>query len=908
MMASGAGCGYERITAVEAPSGTVTFLFTDIEGSTRLWEVEPTAMSAALARHDDILRSAIEAHGGYVFSTGGDGFAVAFSRVGDAVSAALDAQRSLGAESWPTPLPLRVRMGLHTGEVEERDGDYFGPAVNRAARIMAAGHGGQVLVSVATAALAGAIGLVDLGEHAFAGLTGLERVFQLGAADFPPLRSVGSVPSNLPVDLSAFVGRERELAAVAGLLRSPRVVTLTGVGGVGKTRLAMEVAAGMVDEFPDGAWFVELAPLIDPALVASSVASCIGVTAAPGADPTEVVARFLAPRRALVVLDNCEHVIDAAAVLAERLVRGAPRARVLATSREPLNVKGEVAWRVPSLTVLEDGVPGDAVELFLKRAAEGRPGSGIGAADRDAVVQVCRRLDGIPLAIELAAARARTMSVEQIRLRLDDRFRLLIRGGRGAVPRQQTLEGAIDWSYELLTPAEQGLFDVSAVFAGDFDVAAVAAVAAVDEFEALDLLGQLVDKSMVEADPARDRYRLLETLRQYAWGRLVATERLVSARGGHATYYGSLAGEQARLMVVPGHQVKALDRLELDYDNLRAALAYLIENRQAEGAVRMVRRLVGLFNIRHPREGHQWFQQVVAIADGLPAKARSRLLGDAALAALNAGDRQQEAQLAEAAVETGGEDAPAIAHWIVAVAQVHRGDPGAVEQARRAVAIAAASNDLTTQVAATGTLAQALAFAGDEPGARGQITEAIAIAERLGNPTMTAAAYTVSGEALAYLGYSREAVAVFARGLAGAEASGPQITSHLRIAYVLESDDVGEAVRLLMLDLPVVREQLSGVNLLSSLFAAAKTLTQAGEPVLGATLLGTVHHHIGNSSRPLLFGTPLDARWYDSLTKQLRTAMGDGPLDQEFQRGAALTPEQALQLAYDAVSHLAATR
>jgi predicted ATPase len=866
-------------------------------------------MSAALARHDDILRGAIEGHAGYVFSTGGDGFAAAFARVADAVEAARDAQATLAAEPWLTPLPLRARMGLHTGEVEERGGDYFGQAVNRAARIMAAGHGGQVLVSAATAAVSGDIGLVDLGEHAFVGFAGPERVFQLGPTEFPSLRSVGSVPSNLPVELSAFVGRDRELAAVAGLLRSARVVTLTGVGGVGKTRLAMQVAAGMVNEFPGGAWFVELAPLIDPALVASTVASCVGAAGAPGADPTETVGRFLAPRRALVVLDNCEHVIDAAADLAERLVRRAPRARVLATSREPLNVKGELAWRVPSLTVLEDGVPGDAVELFVKRAAEGRPGFEVGdGANRDAVVQICRRLDGIPLAIELAAARARTMSVEQIASRLDERFRLLIRGSRGAVPRQQTLEGAIDWSYELLTSAEQSLFDGLGVFAGDFDLAAASAVAALDEFEVLDLLGQLVDKSMVEADPARDRYRLLETLRQYAWGRLVAREGLVSARDGHAAYYASLAGEQARLMAAPGRQVEALDRLELDYDNLRAALAYLIEQRQVDSAARMVRRLVGLFNIRHPREGHGWFQQVVAIADDLPAKARARLLGDAAFAALNAGDRQAEAQLAEAAVEVGGADAPAIAHWIVASAQVHRGDPGAVEQARLAVSVAAAIQDLTTQVAATGTLAQALALAGEETEARGQIAEAIALAERLGSPTMTAAAYTVSGEALAYLGYSREAVAMFAKGLAGGEASGPQITSHLRIAYVLESDDIGEAVRLLMLDLPVVREQLSGVNLLSPLLAAAKTLAHAGQSALAANLLGTVQHHVGNWSLPLLFGTPLDARWHDRLFERLRTTMGDSSLEQELRRGATLTPEQALQLAYEAVSHLAGPR
>jgi predicted ATPase/class 3 adenylate cyclase len=887
--------------AVGAPTGTVTFLFTDIEGSTRLWEDAPTEMRAALARHDDALRSAIEAHGGYVFSTGGDGFAAAFSRAGDAVAAALDAQAALSDSEWPTPSLVRVRMGLNTGEVEERDGDYFGPAVNRAARIMAAGHGGQVLVSAATAAVAGGAGLVDLGEHAFAGLAAPERVFQLGPAHFPPLRSIGSVPSNLPVDLSVFVGRERELASVAGLLRSARVVTLTGVGGVGKTRLAVQVAGGMVDEFPGGAFFVELAPLIDPMLVASTVASAVGAAPSPGADPTEVVCRFLAQRRALIVLDNCEHVIDAAAALAGRLVSAAPRARVLATSREPLNVKGESAWRVPSLTVEEDGVPGDAVALFVERVGETRPGFALdNAARRDAVVQVCRRLDGIPLAIELAAARARMMSVEQLASRLDERFRLLTRGGRGAVPRQQTLEGAIEWSYELLAPAEQGLFAVLGVFAGDFDVAAVAAVAALDEFEALDLLGQLADKSMLEADPGRDRYRLLETLRQYAWGRLVATERLAPTRDGHAAYYASLAGEQARLMAAPGRQVEALDQLELDYDNLRAALAYLIEQRQADAAARMARRLIGLFNIRHPREGLDWFRQVLAIAERLPTKTRARLLGDAAFAALNGGDIEAEVHYAQASVDLAGDDAPAIAHWILASNAMLSESPEAVQKARRAVAIAAATNDLTAELTATGTLAEALALAGAEPEARTRIAEVIGLAEHLGSPTMTTAAYTLAGDALAYLGHAREAVTMYEKGLARVEASGPQITSRLRTKYILEGGDQSKAIQLLLVDLPVAKEQLSGVNQLLPLVAAAKVLADTN-PSLAAALLGT---RANQHERSSLHDTWREAKFRDRLVEQLRHTLGDARLDEELQRGSQLTPEQALQLAVDALGEI----
>ena len=306
-----------------APSGTVTFLFTDIEGSTSLSEVSPDAMRVALERHDSILRSVIDDHGGSVFSTGGDGFAVAFARAGDGLAAARSAQEALAAERWPVGAEIRVRMGLHTGEVDERDGDYFGPAVNRAARIMAGGHGGQVVLSSTTAGIAG-VELVELGEHTFAGLTGPDRVFQLGQGEFPPLRSVGAVPSNLPTERSVFVGRDRELGVVAGLVRAGRVVTLTGVGGVGKTRLAVQTAAGMADEFPGGVWLVELAPLIDADLVPSAVASAIGAPPSPTVDPTEVVCRFVAHKRALVVLDNCEHVIAAVAELVDQVLGAAP--------------------------------------------------------------------------------------------------------------------------------------------------------------------------------------------------------------------------------------------------------------------------------------------------------------------------------------------------------------------------------------------------------------------------------------------------------------------------------------------------------------------------------------------------------------------------------------------------------
>jgi predicted ATPase/class 3 adenylate cyclase len=884
---------------VGGPSGTVTFLFTDIEGSTRLWESVPDAMRTALARHEVIVRGAIEAQGGYVFAMSGDGFAAAFARPPDAIAAAEAAQAALCAEVWPEGAMVRVRMGLHTGVVEEREGNYFGPAVNRAARIMAAGHGGQVLVSAATAGVAGAAGLVDLGEHTFAGLGSPERVYQTGEGSFPPLRSVGAVPSNLPAERSVFVGRERELGVVSGLVRSAHVVTLTGVGGVGKTRLAIQAAAGLTPEFPDGVWLAELAPLIDSALVASAVASAVGASVAGGLEATEAVCRFLGRRRALVVLDNCEHVIEAAAALVDRLLGAAPRLRVLATSREALDVAGESTWRVPSLS-LDEGGEGDALALFAERATQAHPGLSLSdLITREAAVAVCRRLDGIPLAIELAAARAKVLSVDQIAAHLDQRFRLLTRGGRTAVPRQQTLRGAIDWSYELLAAPERSLLDTLGVFAGEFDLAAVAAVASLDEFEALDLVEQLVAKSMVEADPSRNRYRLLETLRQYAWDRLVAAGRLGEARDAHAACFAALVGEQAKRQGEGGEQVAALDRLEADYDNLRAALAWLIEQRRADDAARMARRLIGLFNIRHPREGFAWFQQVAAIAGNLPARSQARLLADTAYAAMTAGDLDGEVSYAGKAIDVGGDDAPAVAHWLLGFRDRRGPLPdyaAAAGHFRRAIVTAAATGDLTTEALAVAFLGEAVAFLGEVDEVRRRIPEAIERAERLGNPTILAAVFANAGDALARIGATEEAVAMFERGLARGGAGGPGVITGCRVHYALSVDDPHEGARMMRAAIPMARDHLAGYQQLEPLVGAAKIAVGCGSERTAARLLGAFMHHGRGSGSP-------GAQWhYDRLVTQLTGRLGAATFEDELRLGAQLSIGQALQLAEDIVA------
>jgi predicted ATPase len=695
-----------------------------------------------------------------------------------------------------------------------------------------------------------------------------------------------------------FVGREREIGVVAGLVRSDRLVTLTGVGGVGKTRLAMRVAGGLTGEFPGGVWLVELAPLSDPALVASAVASALSLSVAGGLDATEALCGFLAQRRALLVLDNCEHVIDTAAALVDRILAAAPRVRVLATSREALDLEGEAAWRVPSLSI-----DSDALALFGERAGEALPGFDLSEPSvHEAALAVCRRLDGIPLAIELAAARARVMSVDQISALLDERFRLLTRGGRTAGARHQTLQGAIDWSYGLLGPEERDVFDSLGVFAGEFDLSSVAAVGGLDRFEALDVVEQLVAKSMVEADPWRNRYRLLETLRQYAWDRLVASGRLIEARDGHAAWYSALATEQARRMGEGGQQVDALDRLDADYDNLRAALAWTIEQGRAEDASRLVRRLGGLFNIRHPSEGYGWFQQVVAIAEDLPVNTRARLLADTAWAAMNAGDPEGEWSYAQLSVELGGEEAPAVAYWLFGnVASAVSDHAVAADRYRHARVRAAATGDLSTEATATGLLVSTLAEMGNKSEARKLIPEAIALGDRLGNPTILAVVYQCAGVALARLGSPSEAVDMFEKGLRHAARGGPIVDAALRCAYALSVDDPLVAAAVVGPALEMSREQLSGFHRAPPLLSAAKISMALGGDEVAARLLGAFAHFREGSS----FMGATNGQW-EELAGRVIERLGRSAADEEIARGTELGIAQARQLAEDVVTAAAA--
>lgn len=556
------------------PSGVVTFLFTDVEGSTRRWEADADVMRVALQAHDKVLRSAIEAHDGFLFSHTGDGVVAAFASPKAAVDAAVDAQREL---------ELPVRMGIATGEAELRDGDYFGTVLNRAARVMAAGHGGQVLLADSTAVLLSGAELQNLGPRRLRDVPNPITLYQLQApglqTEFPPLRTIDPNPGNLRSAVGRLIGRDPEVDEIAAEVRTHRLVTLTGVGGVGKTRLALEVGVEMSDEFPDGVWVFELAAVTDPSAVPDAVAAVLGITQQPGMPMSESVAVTLEGRVRLLVVDNCEHVVDAAADLIETILAHAPTVKVLATSREGLGLADERLWRVPSLEVVA------AVELFAERAARA-----LSSEESATVEELCRRLDGIPLAIELAASRMESMTATEVRDRLDHRFKLLVRSRRG-LERHQTLRHAVSWSYDLLEEPEKLLLERCSVFAGGFEVQSACAIggsAAADEFAILDLLDTLVRKSLVVADRSagKTRFSMLETIRQFAKEKLVERGDAAAASSAHARHFADRETDILAVWDSP-RQREAYTWFGIELANLRTAFRWATDHGDLDTAARI---------------------------------------------------------------------------------------------------------------------------------------------------------------------------------------------------------------------------------------------------------------------------------------------------------------------------------
>ena len=578
------------------PSGTITFVFTDIEGSTQRWDRDRAAMEDAVRRHDNLMRAAIAAHSGHVFKTIGDAFCAAFARPEDAVSAVYDAQRTLGTEDFSAVDGLRVRAAIHTGTADERDRDYFGPAVNRVARLLGIGHGGQVLVSGVTSdlvqgALPSQASLRDLGEHRLKDLSRPEYVYQLLGpgliAEFPPLRSLDALPNNLPLQSTAFIGRETEIVEITELVARNRLVTLVGSGGIGKTRTSLQVAANLLDGSGDGVWFVELAPLASGEYVAGTVAQVMGLSLPGDGDPVDHLVRALKGKRALLVFDNCEHIVEASARVTAALVRGCPQITILASSRQGLGIVGEATFRMPSLATPHDSVDPPltaidamgyaAVALFVERARAADYRFALSEDNAPIVADICRRLDGIALAIELAAARVKILSPRQLRDRLDERFRLLTGGGRDVLPRQQTLRALIDWSHDLLDERERALFRRLGIFVGGFTIegaAAVVGVETLDEFEVFDVLASLVEKSLVLAEPDGDalRYRLLESTRAYASERLAEAGERDRLAGRHLRYFRDRFVELRDEMERSNRNALWFEAFAAELDDLRFAL------------------------------------------------------------------------------------------------------------------------------------------------------------------------------------------------------------------------------------------------------------------------------------------------------------------------------------------------
>jgi predicted ATPase/class 3 adenylate cyclase/DNA-binding CsgD family transcriptional regulator len=622
------------------PTGTVTLLLADVEGSTRLWQTAPDEMTAAIANLDRTLADLVVTHHGVrpVEQGEGDSFVVAFARAFDAVAFALELQLA--------PLaPLRLRVGLHTGDVQLRDeGNYVGPTINRTGRLRSLAHGGQTVLSATTSDLVADqlpadAWLADLGSHRVRDLPRPEHVMQLCHPDlpteFPALRTTDSVAvQHLPVQLTSFVGRAAQLAEVRGLLGADRLVTLTGAGGIGKTRLALQVAGQVAAEF-GGVWCVELAPITDPAVVAVTVARALGLPDQPGRSATETVVRFIGDRQVLILLDNCEHVLDAAAQLTTALLSGCAAMTVLATSREPIGVPGEVTWRVPPLALADE-----AMELFTDRARRVLPDFTITGDTAGTVTDICQRLDGMPLALELAAARVRALSLTEILDSLHDRFRLLTGGARTAVRRQQTLRASVDWSHALLTEPERVVFRRLAVFLGGFDLDAAVAVAGdepIHRHQVLDLLTLLIDKSLVVAENTggRTRYRLMETVRQYALEKLGESGEADDVRDRHRDHYTALVADLDKPDPLACGGIR-LEQIETEFDNLRAAFGWSRDHNDVERALRLVSSLQPLW-LSGGRliEGLTWFGAVFAQMQGddvtVAPAVHARALADQAL-------------------------------------------------------------------------------------------------------------------------------------------------------------------------------------------------------------------------------------------------------------------------------------
>jgi len=927
------------------PQGTVTFLFTDIEGSTKLVQQLGPHYRDLLETHQRLLRDAFQE--GVEISTEGDSFFVAFDSATKAVAAARAGQQALAGHHWPHAHTVRVRMGLHTGQPSLGGDSYVGFDVHRAARIAAAGHGGQVLLSESTYALVSrglpeGVTLREMGQHRLKDLAVPERLFQLVVeglpSDFPPLRSLDLARTNLPAQLTSFVGRDREMADLRALARSHRLVTVIGTGGTGKTRLMIQSAADLFEDHPDGVWLAELAPISDPELVAQVAARALGVLDEPGRSVVDSLVDFLRSKSLLLLLDNCEHVIGSAAGLVDRLAGSCPMVAILSSSREALGVAGEVVFQVPSLTLpppLEAGdehsEPGpwlaaisqaEAVRLFVDRASSVMPSFALTPTDAPAVVEICRRLDGIPLAIELAAARVTLLSPQEIALRLGDRFRLLTGGRRTALPRQQTLQALIDWSWQLLTPPEQRLLSRLSVFAGSLTLEAAAAVTrssdekASDEgLDTLGGLGHLVDRSLVDVDHSgHTRYRLLETIRQYARDRLVAAGEVSAMRDGHLAFFLQLA-ERTEPQLRGAEQAAALAGLDADADNLRAALEWAFEA-DDDAALRLSMALAYYWRSRSLREGLERFRRAADLVHSLPpAFADSnperlvlvaRVLAEAAMSSSLAGAGSAGRRWAEEAVQLARRTQNARALYealgSLSTSTVFSGEEaGVVESAGEAIRLAESVGDWFNVAFAEAGLAQSEVERGNLAEGEAHLARATRAADRSRNPgviAFTALSHArvsgFAGRLPEARGWVDKAIAAY-REIGDHGSGGMVLVARSDLAHALRRSgliDEAEAV---------YRETLHAWQHAGNRGATANQLESFAfiavgkeEATRAARLFGAAEAIREAAEAPML---PYERAEYDVAVARLRDLADASSIDSAWSDGRRLTPDEAVALA-----------
>jgi predicted ATPase/class 3 adenylate cyclase len=912
------------------PTGTVAFLFSDIEGSTVRWERDRAVMATALSRHDELMRAALEARGAYIFKTVGDAFCAAFATTPDAIEAALEAQRAFAAEDFSAVEGLRVRMALHAGRSTERDGDYFGPAVNRVARLLAIGHGGQVLVSGTAADLLqgempSQCTLSDLGAHRLKDLAQPERVYQLVAPDlpetFPALRSLGYFANNLPAQLTSFVGREDVVSEIVALFEKHRLVTLVGTGGAGKTRCAIQVGAELLDRFGDGVWLAEFAPVSDSSLLASVVAQALSVQEHPNRPLLNTLTAYLKRKRLLLLFDNCEHVIEEAPTVATALLQACPDVRILATSREGLNVAGEQRYHMPSLSV----PPADRALSALDALAFGAPllfaDRAISVDNRFAitdenvvyVAEICRRLDGIPLAIELAAARVKLLAPQRIAQMLDERFRVLTGGDRSALPRHQTMRALIDWSYDLLSEQERALFRKLSIFAGGFTLESAVATcsdAVMDEIAVFDALSSLVDKSLVHAEPTEHgtRYRLLESTRQYARERLDESGEYDVIARAHAAAFLAFAEELDRTWESELDRVW-IARAQPELENFRVALVWAFG---PKGDALLGQRLTGMLSqvwtSLGAAEGRGWVQTAQdLISSETPVPVIAALdLTEAALA-----DALTQMKAAQAAGERAWHRYRELAEPLrSAYAQLIVGD--ALVRLAQIAEGEALLTDALAQVQALGSrkltcialsgLADARSDAGDSAGARHLYGESLAMAKIIGADRRAAMiagnlaeAEFRGGEPVAALEKAAEARAAFR---AFNDTGGIAIVTCNMAAYLIALGRYDEARAAAREALAAARDAQREVHVALALqhLAAVDTLRPgANERSLkerAASLLGYVDARLATLQALREY---TEQQQYDAMLPLLRDALGADELLRLLGKGSAWSEEQAVE-------------